>query len=244
MSVSKPHKKVISAQSHSAFAWLEMKGVLLLSLILSAGNALVLDTANSSSIPAHDFRQLVDLLVEEKHLRSQLENRVNFLEQEIHKNVAKLDAFNRAFLKESSNRHQLELEYARLSLNFRNLSIDHNALIARNEELEKGFLNLTRISQDKINSMEISITDVNDSLRQDLTNEISRIQVLNKSFNGYTNDNMNKFISIGYNLSSIRTHVLANSGKIATNQANIFHNQADIHQLKQKSNGNKLLKLF
>ena len=86
-----------------------MKGTLLLALsYLTATRSFVLNTVNSSALTTHDLQQLLDLLVEERHLRSQLETQVNQLMQEMHDN---------------KGRHQLELLYTQLSFDFNNLSL-------------------------------------------------------------------------------------------------------------------------
>lgn len=213
-----------------------MTGVLLLTLsILTVVRSFVLDTVNSSALTPHDFRQLVDLLVEEKHLRSQLETQVSQLVLEVHNNEGRLDAFNQAFNKEKSNRHQLELSYTQLSIEFHNLSIEHQALMARNKELEKGFLNLTRVSTDRLQSMDTNIRDMNKSTAEYLHNETARIQAIHQAVS-------NHFVEVESNISSLTNDVFNHQQQLATiesdnkaihfsvstNQAEVSANRAEI----------------
>ena len=211
-----------------------MKTIIFITFSVLTAHSFVLDSQNSSSLTPHDFRQLVDLLVEEKHLRSQLETQVSQLVQEVHSNEGRLDAFNQAFNKEKSNRHQLEQSYTHLSIAFHNLSMDHNALTARNKELEKKFLNLTRISQDKLSSMDTSIINMNRTIDY-LTNETVKIQTLNQSVSNHFGEvatNISSLTNSVYHqqqqLASIDSDNKAISLSVATNQAEVSANRAEI----------------
>ena len=213
----------------SIFNNLKMNGILsLLVMCFAVTHSLFMNSANSSYLTAHDFRQLLDLLMEEKHLRGQLENRVNQLEQELHTNEGKVDAFNQAITKEKSNRHQLETAYTRLLMSFHNLSSDDNALradhakeIARNNELEKRFLNLTKDAMEKFKLHEHEIKNIlNKTLDQGLSNKTKiMIRAINQSVRNNVSNINKRVITLEATISSIAANMTRNHRVITTIEA-------------------------
>ena len=129
------------------------KWVITTILCLSPCYSLLLGLNSSQDIySAHNFNQLLDLLLEEKRLRGQLENHVGSLEMRIsnlqlelasqkmdtdqailhqrNDTEAKMQLFNHTLEKEKSNRHQLEREYTKLSLDYQTLTNQYNDLSA------------------------------------------------------------------------------------------------------------------
>ena len=124
-------------------------------VLLPLSHALVLNAAPSSAPAAHSFDQLLDLLLDEKHFRSQLEQEVKELRDELsieklafdlqrNKTLAELEAFQRAFIKEKLNRFHLEQAYTRLTMDFHNLSLEYSALKKMYTNLETDFQNVSK----------------------------------------------------------------------------------------------------
>lgn len=141
-----------------------MKGIAALFVfsLFVFGETLLLNPANSTGtvLTPHNFQQLLDLLIEEKKLRSELETRVDVLEQKILENVAALQTFTQAFAKEQSNRHQLQRSYTRLSVDFHNLSLEHAVLMEKHKHLQKGLYNITRESESRLDEIDFNIRNL------------------------------------------------------------------------------------
>lgn len=137
------------------------------------GETLLLNPSNSTGtvLTPHNFQQLLDLLIEEKKLRSELETHVDVLEQKILENVAALQTFTQAFAKEQSNRNQLQRSYTRLSLDFHNLSIEHAVLMEKHKHLQKGLYNITHESESRLNEIDFNIRNLTQTTEESVLRE-------------------------------------------------------------------------
>ena len=220
-------------------------GIIIWFSLLALSNAFVLDSSSTPSAPtAHNFEQLLDLLLDEKHFRTQLEQQVQELRDELtteklafeqQRNVTfvKLDEFQRAFDKEKSNRFHLEQAYTRLTMDFHNLSLEHDALKRNNTDLEA---NLRNVSvkyaglDEKVKNLTVASKD-NKQLLSVVANDINVMnQTSIASLNAVHTDIANNHAGIATNRIDIGT----NKADIATNLADIATSQADVAELKRK----------
>lgn len=128
-----------------------MEKIIIILSLFGLSRSFVLDSTSAPSvISSHNFEQLVDLLLDEKHSRNQLGQEVEALRSQLaaqskamdeqnNQTKTEIGALHQAFNKEKSNRHQLEQEYARLMM-------DHAALMKQNGYLE---ITVQNISADR-----------------------------------------------------------------------------------------------
>ena len=94
-------------------------------------------------------------------MKVQINRTKALLEQEMNATKATLDRQTQALEKEKYNRRQLEREYARLMMNFHNLSLVNTELGMRNVKLEAEMENNTKEFNARLNSLLIDIQAVN-----------------------------------------------------------------------------------
>ena len=178
-----------------------MEGLIITVFIshIAVSSSFLLGSTTSSAVPtSHNDVQLLDLILDEKLSRSLLQLTVNNLqaelaahkrstEQQNNKTEVEIEGLKLSLSKEKSNRRQLEQEYARLSIEFRNISLSHDEVIMRNKELEEKVHNLS-LSNDAMmtreNYVEKQIYNLTKELGQDqmrLSNLENKSMAINQS---------------------------------------------------------------
>ena len=227
--------------------------------MLALSIAFVLDSSSTPSAPtAHNFEQLLDLLLDEKHFRSQLEQQVRDLRDELateklafgqqsNRTLAELDAFQRAFNKEKSNRFHLEQAYTRLTIEFHNLSLDHDALKKNNKDLEKQLQNVSdnhdvlKRKHDALASLNAVLDEKVKNLTGESMDDKRRLAIVDNDIIAM-NQTFISSLSIVHtdiatnraNIATNRVNIGTNRADIATNHANIVTDQADLAEIKRK----------
>ena len=191
----------------------------------------------------------MDLLLDEKHSRIQLEQQVQELRDELstqklafdqqrNKTLAELDAFQRAFLKEKSNRFNLEQVYTRLMIDFHNLSMEHTALKKFNTNLETEVQNLSESNNSlykyvqNISAKHDALAKLNTALTEKVNN-LSVESTENKQTFANVIDVLNQTSIASFNI--LRTDL-----DLAKRKADIVTIRANMADLTQKQ-GNYLL---
>ena len=203
-----------------------------LCLITGFSSALVFDSRNQtySGLTSYEFQNLIDLLMDEKQSRHQLEAKVLALEQKLddtkveigrqielceHKVNTSRDALEKlgnssesemaslrqAFNKEKTNRHYLQQAFTRLVNDFQNLTAVNKNLLARNGKLEEEFIALSNQTEIRIESSEAVIKEVNQSLSTDMVN------LRNKPMVAFTARNKNEYVNGALTFSVMITSV-------------------------------------
>ena len=221
-------------------------------VLLPLSHALVLNSAPSSAPAAHSFDQLLDLLLDEKHFRSQLEQQVQELRDELsieklafdlqrNKTLTELEAFQRAFIKEKSNRFHLEQAYTRLTMDFHHLSLEHSVLKKMYTNLETDFHNVTKSNNrldkyvqnvsakhDILEGKHDALAKLNAELVEKVKNQ-SAESTANKQTIAITTNGINELNQTSITmLNGVRTELAANHADIASNRINIGTNRADV----------------
>ena len=169
--------------------------VVIMAVCLSQCYSLLLNYNSSLNLySAHNFNQLLDLLLEEKHLRGQLENHVGSLEMRIsnlqselasqkkdtdeeilrqrNETDAKIQLLNHTLVKEKSNRHQLQREYTKLGMNYKTLTTQYNDLSAKYSNMSLAYdllLKQYSLLEGRLNNLAQETRQMNQSLLLSVT---------------------------------------------------------------------------
>ena len=137
--------------------------VLLSVLTISNSEFLLGSRSNSSLITVAEFRELVDLISEEKQLRHALEHNVATLQQKLTSN---------------------EAAYKQLQNDYRNLTTAYNSLKVSNDDLQRQFVDMKSTNQSIQRFLTSNTADLS-NLKRKAGKFVSLCQLIQNTFLNY-----------------------------------------------------------